>query len=168
MFSVIFEVLPDKANWGDYINNDTMLRPELEQVEGFVDNIRYKSLTRAAGSSPCRTGVTRNRSCAGARVCDIHEVQQKGRDVILSDSHLRVGKITADNRLPEGYTLAEQRLDQTGVGEGTAITLINATRPANGRRLTILTTVQNGSAQTHLPKTACHGTFLTRSSHQAI
>ena len=46
MFSVIFEVLPNKENWGDYLDNAKMLRPELEQVEGFVDNIRYKSLTR--------------------------------------------------------------------------------------------------------------------------
>jgi len=46
MFSVIFEVLPNKGNWDDYLDNAKMLRPELEQEEGFVDNIRYKSLTR--------------------------------------------------------------------------------------------------------------------------
>src|SRR4029450_7661787 len=46
MFSVIFEVLPNKENWDDYLDNAKMLRPELEQEEGFVDNIRYKSLTR--------------------------------------------------------------------------------------------------------------------------
>jgi hypothetical protein len=43
MFSVLFEVLPDKENWDDYLNNAKMLRPELEQIDGFVDNIRYKS-----------------------------------------------------------------------------------------------------------------------------
>nr|WP_271613059.1 antibiotic biosynthesis monooxygenase [Bradyrhizobium sp. CCBAU 21362] len=46
MFSVIFEVLPNKGNRDDYLDNAKMLRPELEQVEGFVHNIRYKSLTR--------------------------------------------------------------------------------------------------------------------------
>jgi hypothetical protein len=46
MFSVIFEVLSSKENWDDYLDNAEMLRPEREQVEGFVDNIRYKSLTR--------------------------------------------------------------------------------------------------------------------------
>ena len=45
MFSVIFEVFPNKENWDD-LDNAEMLRAELEQVEGFVDNIRYKSLTR--------------------------------------------------------------------------------------------------------------------------
>ena len=43
---MIFEALPNKANWDYYLGNAKMLRPELEQVEGFVDNIRYVSLTR--------------------------------------------------------------------------------------------------------------------------
>jgi hypothetical protein len=35
MFLVIFEVLPRKENWDDYLENVKMLRPELEQVDGF-------------------------------------------------------------------------------------------------------------------------------------
>jgi heme-degrading monooxygenase HmoA len=46
MFSVIFEVHPKPGRWDAYLDNGKMLRPELEQVDGFVDNIRYKSLTR--------------------------------------------------------------------------------------------------------------------------
>jgi hypothetical protein len=46
MFSVIFEVHPKPEQWDPYFGNAKMLRPELEQVDGFVDNIRYKSLTR--------------------------------------------------------------------------------------------------------------------------
>jgi heme-degrading monooxygenase HmoA len=46
MFSVIFEVLPNKGNQDDYFDHAKMLRPELEKIEGFVDNIRYKSFTR--------------------------------------------------------------------------------------------------------------------------
>ena len=30
MFSVIFEVLPNKENYDDYLDNAKMLRPELE------------------------------------------------------------------------------------------------------------------------------------------
>jgi hypothetical protein len=57
-------------------------------------------------------------------------VQQKGRDQILADYHLRVGQITADDHVPVGHALTEQRLDKTEVGEGEAITLINAARPS--------------------------------------
>jgi hypothetical protein len=46
MFSVIFEVHPKTEQWDVYLGNAKMLRPELEQVDGFVDNIRYRSLTR--------------------------------------------------------------------------------------------------------------------------
>jgi hypothetical protein len=53
-------------------------------------------------------------------------VQEKGRQEILADYHLRVGQLTGDTRLPEGCTLTEQRLDETEVGEGTALTLIDA------------------------------------------
>ena len=58
-----------------------------------------------------------------------HEVQQKGRDEILGDYHLRVGQITEDNRVPDGYSRVEQRLDETEAGEGTVAILINQTRP---------------------------------------
>ncbi len=44
MFSVIFEVNPKPEQWDNYLGNAKMLRPELEQVDDFVDNIRYKSL----------------------------------------------------------------------------------------------------------------------------
>jgi hypothetical protein len=44
----------------------------------------------------------------------------------LFPTHLRVGEITYDTRVPEGYELREPRLDETEVGEGTAITLIDA------------------------------------------
>ena len=35
--------------------------------------------------------------------------------------------------VPEGHTLREQRLDETGIGEGTTVTLTDAKRPAIGR-----------------------------------
>jgi heme-degrading monooxygenase HmoA len=46
MFSVIFEVNPRTTEFNTYLDTAKMLRPELESVEGFVDNIRYKSLLR--------------------------------------------------------------------------------------------------------------------------
>jgi len=46
MFSVLFEVQPRPGKWYDYLDNAKRLRPELERINGFVDNIRYKSLQR--------------------------------------------------------------------------------------------------------------------------
>jgi hypothetical protein len=58
-------------------------------------------------------------------------VQEKGRAGILSDYHLRVGQLTQDTRLPDGFALHEQRLDETEIGEGTTVTLIDGKRPAD-------------------------------------
>ncbi len=44
----------------------------------------------------------------------------------MLDYHLRVGEVTKDSRQEK---LLEQRLDETEVGEGTTITLIDAKRP---------------------------------------
>ena len=65
-----------------------------------------------------------------------HEVQALGRGEVLSDYHLRVGQITTDTRIPEGFELKEQRLDETEVGEGTAVVLIDAKRPAQWKETT--------------------------------
>ena len=133
MFSVIFEVRPNKANWDDYLGNAKMLRPELEKVDGFVDNIRYKSLTRDGWILSLSNWRDEKSLVRWRTHTRHHEVQQKGRDEILADYHLRVGQITADNHLPVGCALIEQRLDETEVGEGTAITLINAASPSDFR-----------------------------------
>jgi heme-degrading monooxygenase HmoA len=135
MFSVIFEALPNKANWYDYLDNAKMLRPELEQEEGFVDNIRYESLTREGWILSLWNWRDEKSLVRWRTRRRHHEVQQNGRDEILADYHLRVGQITADNQVPTGYALTEQRLDETEVGEGTTVTLINATRPAEKARV---------------------------------
>jgi heme-degrading monooxygenase HmoA len=129
MFAVIFEVRPRHGQWDAYLDNAKLLRPELEQVEGFIDNIRYKSLTREGwilSLSDWRDEKSLVRWRTNARH---HEVQDRGRSTILSDYHLRVGEITNDTRIPSGSELVEQRLDETRVGEGTALTLIDARRP---------------------------------------
>jgi heme-degrading monooxygenase HmoA len=134
MFSVLFEVFPNKENWDDYLNNAKMLRPELEAINGFVDNIRYKSLTRDGWILSLSNWRDEKSLVRWRTQSRHHEVQQKGRDAILADYHLRVGQLTADNHLPIGQVLREQRLDETEIGQGTAVTLINAARPAEWKQ----------------------------------
>jgi len=134
MFSVIFEVLPNNSKRDDYLAAAERLRSELERIDGFIDNVRYKSLTRDGwilSVSSWRDEKSLIRWRTNKRH---HELQQKGRDEILADYHLRVGEITADNQAPAGYSLTAQRFDETEVGEGTTITLINATRPAEWKQ----------------------------------
>src|SRR5215472_2706855 len=113
MFSVIFEVCPKPEQWDAYLDYAKMLRPELEQVDGFVDNIRYRSLTRKDWILSL-SGWRDEKSVVRWRTARRHHMaQEKGRSEILLDYHLRVGQITRDTRIPEGHTLEEQRLDET-------------------------------------------------------
>jgi heme-degrading monooxygenase HmoA len=129
VFSVIFEVYPRPERRDTYFGNAKMLRPELEQVAGFIDNVRYKSLTRG-GWILSLSGWRDEKAVVRWRTAMRHHImQEKGRSEILLDYHLRVGQITRDTRVPEGCRLEEQRLDETEVGEGTAVTLIDTKRP---------------------------------------
>ena len=129
MFSVIFEVNPRTTEFNSYLDTAKMLRPELESVEGFVDNIRYKSLLRE-GWILSLSGWRDEKALVRWRTQAMHHgMQEKGRFEVLRDYHLRVGQITQDTRLPEGQILAEQRLDETAVGGGTTVTLIDAKQP---------------------------------------
>lgn len=78
MFSVIFEVIPNKESWDDYLDNAKMLRPELEQVDGFVDNIRYKSLTRESWILSLSNWRDEKSLIRWRTSMRHHEVQQKG------------------------------------------------------------------------------------------
>src|SRR5690349_14164983 len=113
MFAVIFEVNPKPERWEAYLGYAKLLRPELEQIDGFIDNERFSSLRRKGWLLSLsiwrdEKAVVRWRTRARH-----HEVQQKGRTEVFGDYHLRVGEIIANNRLPAGEVLREQRFDET-------------------------------------------------------
>ena len=106
-----------------------MLRPELERIQGFVDNIRYGSLTREGWILSLSNWRDEKAVVRWRTVSKHHEIQQKGREEVLLDYHLRVGQLTRDTRLPTGLSLVEQRLDETETGAGTTVTVIDAKQP---------------------------------------
>lgn len=131
MFSVLFEVHPKGDEWDTYLGLAKMLKPELERIDGFVDNIRYRSLTRegwilSLSSWRDEKSVVRWRTQATH-----HNVQEKGRHEVFLDYRLRVGEITHDDQLPENCELKEQRFDETEVAGGTTVTLISTSNASN-------------------------------------
>ena len=125
MFAVLFEVHPYTERWDTYLGYAKMLRPDLEAIEGFVDNTRYRSLTRPGWILSLSSWRNEKALVRWRTLVRHHEVQIKGRSEVLADYHLRVGQVTTDSHVPEGNRLEEQRLDVTEVGKGTAVTLIN-------------------------------------------
>ena len=126
MFSVLIEAQPHKDRWDAYLAKANMLRPELEKAPGLVDNIRYRSLTRD-GWILSLSDWRDETSVAGwhTRMRD-DQAEEKGWNDILADYRLRVGEITSDTRVPGTQKMAQRRPDETKVGEGTYVTLIDA------------------------------------------
>jgi heme-degrading monooxygenase HmoA len=127
MYSVIFEVHPHPSKWDAYLAVAKSLKPHLEQVPGFIRNIRYRSLRRpgwvlSLSDWEDEKALVRWRTREGH-----HMAQEKGRAEILEDYHLRVGQ-TADS--PAEGQRESERNDVTLVGEGSVVTLVEATLSA--------------------------------------
>ena len=121
MFAVIFEVQPRPEAWDDYLGHAAALRPELLQIDGFLDNERFASRSRPGwlvSLSLWRNekALIRWRTHAGH-----HLVQGKGRTAVFADYRLRVGEVAADSAAVA--PLAQQRLDETEVSVAHAISL---------------------------------------------
>lgn len=129
MFSVIFEVTPRPEKLDAYLNTAAMLKSELERIDGFIENVRYRSLTRD-GLILSLSDWRDEKALVRWRTRERHhEAQRQGRDEILQDYHLRIGQVTSDTRPPNGYAVEEQRLDETEVGAGSALSLVTLARP---------------------------------------
>ncbi|MFL6820597.1 MAG: antibiotic biosynthesis monooxygenase family protein [Bradyrhizobium sp.] len=129
MFAVVFEVQPKPDQWDAYLNKGKMLKPELEQVEGFIDNVRYRSLTREGWILSLSTWRDEKALVRWRTKASHHMAQEKGRSEILLDYHLRVGQLTKDSEVPQGHVLRDQRLDETETGSATTLTILDAKRP---------------------------------------
>ena len=72
----------------NYLSNAKMVRPKLEKVEGCVDNIRYRSLTREGWISSLSNRRDEKAVVRWRTHMRHHAVEKKGRSDILSDYHL--------------------------------------------------------------------------------
>jgi heme-degrading monooxygenase HmoA len=131
MFCVIFEVHPRPDQWDAYLGYAGLLRPELERIDGFVDNVRYRSLRREGWVLSLSSWRDEKSLVRWRTQADHHDVQRKGREEVFLDYHLRVGEVARDTRPPAGLALGGgQRTDVTAAGGGTSVMLIDGTRPA--------------------------------------
>lgn len=131
MFSVIFEVHPRPERFDLYLDLAKALRPILEGIDGFIDNERFES-TRHPGWILSHSTWRDEKSVVRWRtVAKHHDTQQRGRDEVFQDYHLRVGEIVADIAPPASASLVEQRLDETEIGQAKFVTLTE-TQPQTG------------------------------------
>ena len=131
MFAVIFEVLPKPERLDDYLAIAKRLRPELEKIDGFIDNERFESVRSKGRILSLSTWRDEKALIRWRKFALHHEMQARGREAVFADYHLRVGEVAADTHVPPGMRIVAQRLDATETGAAKRIALIEVT-PAVG------------------------------------
>src|SRR3569623_1425744 len=96
MFAVLFEVQPKSEKWDDYLGVAKLLKPELEATVGFIENIRYRSLTRQGYLRSLSTWRDEKARVRWRTQAVHHGAQDRGRFEIFGDYHLRVGEFTGE------------------------------------------------------------------------
>ena len=83
-----------------------MLRPELEKIDGFIDNIRYASLTREGWLLSLSSWRDEKSLVRWRTTTAHHKIQQAARDRVFADYRLRIGQVVSDNQVPAGRSCA--------------------------------------------------------------
>jgi heme-degrading monooxygenase HmoA len=108
MFSAMLEVNPIPEQFDTYLGMARMLRPELDKIDGFIDNTRYASLTRDGWLLSLSSWRDEKALVRWRTTTAHHKVQQAARDRVFADYRLRIGQIVSDTQLPAGQVLREQ------------------------------------------------------------
>jgi heme-degrading monooxygenase HmoA len=162
MFAVIFEVEPKQGRSDEYLELGKFLRPEIEKIDGFIDNERFAS-QRSQGRVLSLSTWRDEKAVIRWRTLAVHhKVQEKGRFEVFQDYHLRVGEFTADNQVPPGQTLRQQRLDETEVGEAKFVTISELSPAAGDKPATA-----NLAADLGLPEAGTRG-LLDKETYESI
>ena len=134
MFAVVFEVHPGPGKKDEYLGLAKHLKPILGSMDGFIDNERFASKRREGWVLSLSTWRDEKSLVRWRTQSEHHRVQERGRSAVFSDYHLRVCEVTADSDPPQGIALAEQRFDETEVGEAKALAITEVS-PALGAAL---------------------------------
>lgn len=106
MHAVIFEAKPLDDQFDTYLGLARLLRPELEKVDGFLENRRFRSRRRPGWLLSLSTWRDEDALVAWRSHGLHHEVQHRGRQEIFEDYHLRVGRLV-DGDGPRSLTVLE-------------------------------------------------------------
>ena len=123
MFSAMLEVHPIPEQVDAYLSMAKMLRPELDKIDGFIDNNRYASLTREGWLLSLSSWRDEKSLIRWRTEATHNKIMQAARDRVFSDYRLRIGQTVSDTHVPAGHVQLEQRLDVTETGLGKAVTL---------------------------------------------
>ncbi len=96
MIAVIFEVVPGDGNTQAYLDAAAALRPELDQIDGFISIERFQSLVDP-GKLLSLSFWRDEAAVAAWRTLEQHrQTQRLGRQHLFKDYRLRVAAVLRD------------------------------------------------------------------------
>jgi heme-degrading monooxygenase HmoA len=101
MYAVIFEVEPAPGRRQDYLDLAAELRPELEQIDGFISVERFQSLTQEGKILSLSFWRDEAAVARWRRHAQHREAQRAGRGGIFQNYRLRVAAIVRDYGMEE-------------------------------------------------------------------
>jgi heme-degrading monooxygenase HmoA len=123
MFVAIFEILPKRGRYDDYLTLAGQLRPLLQRIDGFIDNERFESQTRPGWMLSVSTWRDEKSMIRWRTMEEHHKIQKRGRFDIFEDYHLRVGEVTVGTEASKEASIRGQRFDETEIGTAKMLTL---------------------------------------------
>ena len=96
MIAVIFEVLPDPRRTEDYLGIAGGLRPQLDEVDGFLSIERFESLTEPGKILSLSFWRDEEAGARWRNAPEHRQAQLLGRDGIFRDYRLRVAAVLRD------------------------------------------------------------------------
>jgi len=96
MIAIVFEVWPAEGRRGEYLDYAARLRPELQEIDGFVSVKRFESLTTPG--KMLSLSVWRDEAAVAARRNHAahRKAQTAGRAGLFADYRLRVVSVIRD------------------------------------------------------------------------
>jgi heme-degrading monooxygenase HmoA len=122
MFAVIFEVQPKQERFDDYLAIAGGLKSQLEAIEGFIDNERFRNKRDERWLLSLSTWRDEKALVRWRTQGEHHGAQEKGRFEVFADYHLRVGEMLTDS----AAALTPTRTDQTETGAAKVVTITEA------------------------------------------
>ena len=101
MIAVIFEVWPANGRKQTYLDIAAKLKPELEQIDGFISIERFQSLTDETKLLSLSFFRDEEAVKAWRNVEHHRQAQAAGRGGVLRDYHLRIASVVRDYGMKE-------------------------------------------------------------------
>jgi|TARA_B110000879_G_C10891489_1_gene400815 heme-degrading monooxygenase HmoA len=96
MIAVIFEVMPHPDRKSDYLNMSALMRPLVDEIDGFISVERFQSLTNPDKLLSLSLFRDEEAIQDWRRLTKHRAAQSAGRSGMFTDYHLRIAHVVRD------------------------------------------------------------------------